>query len=268
MSDGQGSDGGRPRLGLIGFGAIGQDVHRRLADRFDIVVLLRAGSPRRTGMPAATRIVATLDDLIAWRPQIVVEAAGQEALRALAPAILEAGLVLVAASTGAFEDEAFLAGLAASAERGGGRLIVPPGAVGGLDYLAAVRTGADLQVRYTSRKPLAAWRSELAAAGMTSPGREVVLFEGSVAEAARRYPRNLNAGLTIALAAGAAGTTVRVIADPEVTLNTHEIEVESALGTAFMRFANRPAPGNPKTSALTAASIASVVTRYFERVMV
>lgn len=258
----------RPRVGLIGFGAIGQDVHRRLAGRMDIAVLLREGSPKRTGVPVGTRIAASLEELIAWQPDIIVEAAGQEALRGLASPVLEAGLVLVAASTGALEDNVFLAGLAASAERTGGRLIVPPGAVGGLDYLAAVRTSADIRVRYTSRKPVAAWQSELAAAGMTAPDQEVLLFEGSVAEAARLYPRNLNAGLTIALAVGAAGMTVRVIADPGVTLNTHEIEVESALGTAFMRFANRASPDNPKTSALTAASIASVVTRYFDPVTV
>ena len=84
---------------------------------------------------------------------------------------------------------------------------------------------------------------------------EVLLSEGPAAEAAQRCPRNLHSALTIALATSAATIRVRVIADPAVTLNTHEAEVESALGTASMRSANRPAPGNPKTSATTAAGL-------------
>ena len=96
---------------------------------------------------------------------------------------------------------------------------------------------------------------------------EIVLFEGAPAQAALLYPRNLNAGLTVALAAAPAPVTVRVIADPAVSLNTHEIEAESALGIAFMRFANRPSADNPKTSALTAASLAATVRRLLEPVM-
>ena len=87
------------------------------------------------------------------------------------------------------------------------------------------------------------------------------------AQAAQLYPRNLNAGLTVALAAAPAPVTVRVIADPTVSLNTHEIEAESTLGMAFMRFANRPSPDNPKTSALTAASLAAAVRRLLEPVV-
>ena len=59
-----------------------------------------------------------------------------------------------------------------------------------------------------------------------------------------------------------------MMADPAVSLNTHEIEAEEPLGIALMRSANRPAPHNPKTSALTAASLAATVRRLLDPVSV
>lgn len=259
------------QIGIIGFGAIGQDLSERLIREGHIVtVLVRPGSASRAAIPARILAVESVEELIAAAPALVVEAAGQAALESLAPALLSAGLTVVAASTGSLGDSALFDRLEASARCGGSRLIVPAGALGGLDYLAALRGEPDATVRYTSRKPPAAWRDELAAAGQdsTSLTGAIVLFEGAAPEAARLYPRNLNAGLTVALAAAPAPVTVRVVADPAVVFNTHEIEAESTLGTALMRFSNRPSPANPKTSALTAASLAAAVRRLLDLVVV
>ena len=258
------------QIGVIGFGAIGRDLtDRLLREGHGVTVLLRPGSASRAAVPRDVRTVCDVASLIAAGPALVVETAGQAALTGLAPDLLSAGVSVVAASTGSLGDPAVFAGLESAARRGGSRLVVPAGALGGLDYLAALRGSPDATVRYTSRKPPAAWGAELAAAGHDPadlPG-EVVLFEGAAAEAARLYPRNLNAGLTVALAVSPTPVTVRVIADPAVALNTHEIEAESPLGLALMRFANRPSPDNPKTSALTAASLAAAVRRFLEPVV-
>ena len=260
----------RASIGIIGFGAIGRDLAGRLVgEGHDVTVLLRPGSASRADVPRGIRIVGGLDALVEAGPALVVEAAGQAALAELAPVLLAAGVSVIAASTGSLGDAVVFARLEDAARRGGSRLVVPAGALGGLDYLAALRGTPDACIRYTSRKPPAAWRAELAAAGHDPerlPG-EIVLFEGAPAAAARLYPRNLNAGLTVALAAAPAPVAVRVVADPAVSLNTHEIDVESALGSALMRFANRPSPANPKTSALTAASLAAAVRRVLEPVV-
>ncbi len=260
----------RVYIGIIGFGAIGRDLATRLlGEGHGVVVLLRPESPSRAGRPAGIRTVDDAEALIAARPALVVEAAGQAALAEIAPLLLSAGIDVIAASTGSLGDPGTFAALETAARRGGSRLVVPAGALGGLDYLAALRGTPDARIRYTSRKPPAAWRAELAAAGHDPDGLvgEVVLFEGAPAAAARLYPRNLNAGLTVALAAAPTPVAARVVADPAVSLNTHEIEVESALGSALMRFANRPSPANPKTSALTAASLAAAVRRLLEPVV-
>lgn len=257
-------------IGLIGFGAIGRDLAARLVSAgYSVTILLRPGSEARQTVPASMTVVDTIGMLIATCPAIVVEAAGHAALETLAPVLLACGITVVAASTGALGDPTLFEQLKSSANDGGGRLVIPAGALGGLDYLAALRGTVGAKIRYTSRKPPAAWRNELAAAGYdadTLTG-EIILFEGFAAEAARRYPRNLNAGLTVALAASPAAITVAVVADPAVSLNTHEIESESEFGTAFMRFANRPSPSNPKTSALTAASLAAAVRRLLEPII-
>lgn len=261
----------RKHVGLIGYGAVGRDLHARLAPDPDMrfTVLLREASCSGTEVAGAA-IVRTLDELIAASPELVVEAAGQAAVVELVPAVLEAGIDVVVVSSGALGDGELLGRLVRIAGTSGARLTVPAGAVGGLDYLAALRGVEDVRVRYTSRKPVAAWTNELREAGQdpAALGGEFVLYEGSAAEAARRYPRNLNAGLTVALAAGHERTTVRVVADPAVSRNTHEIAVESPVGIATMSFANLPSAANPKTSALTALSLAAAVRRHFEAVVI
>jgi aspartate dehydrogenase len=260
----------RKHVGVIGYGAIGRDLHARLAldPEFRFTILLRETADAVSG--CGTIAVRTLDELIAAKPDLVVEAAGQAAVAELVPALLEAGIDVVAVSSGALGDSELLGRLTRIAQQSGARLTVPSGAIGGLDYLAALHGVEGVRVRYTSRKPVAAWADELREIGQdpATLQREIVLFEGSPAEAARRYPRNLNAGLTVALAAGHERTTVRVVADPSVARNTHEIAVESPVGEAFMSFANLPSPSNPKTSALTALSLAAIVRRHFDPVII
>ncbi|MER8710346.1 DUF108 domain-containing protein [Mesorhizobium sp. M1088] len=81
----------------------------------------------------------------------------------------------------------------------------------------------------------------------------LAFLESTGAEAARHDPRNLNAGLTVALAAGPTRTKARGVANLAKSLSTHELEAKCAYGDAFMRFANRPSPENPKTPAIKAA---------------
>lgn len=250
------------RVGLIGFGAIGRALIPAMAQRgraVDWIILVRPDS-EITLPPGATR-ASSLADLIALRPDAVVEAAGAEAARAYLPQLLAAGLSVIPASVGVLADAAFHQDLLQSATRSGGRLVLQGGALGGLDYLSAIRPLADARARYTSRKHVAAWAAELAAAGIDplTLATEHVLFEGTAAEAARLYPRNLNAGLTLALSLGPDRVSVRVVADPTAQGNTHEVDVTSAAGTAAFRFVNAPSPDNPKTSTLTALSMAATL---------
>lgn len=245
-------------LGLIGFGTIAREIVSAFpTDTVRWVALLREGAC--PALPPNVSAVTQADALIGLRPAAVVEAAGQEAVAACVPALLEAGIPTVIASVGALADPALVARLDDASREGGARFVLPSGALGGLDYLRAIAALPDARVRYTSRKPPAAWAAELARAGLSADNGAITLFEGAPAEAARLYPRNLNAAFSVALAVGVGKVTVRVVADPNAAGNTHEIDAESAAGTASFRFVNAPSPGNPKTSALTALSLVSAL---------
>ncbi|HVL74016.1 MAG TPA: aspartate dehydrogenase [Beijerinckiaceae bacterium] len=254
------------RILVVGFGAIGEAVLAGLAEfetPVERAVLLRPGSPRAAHLPAGLARVSDLHEAQEFDPALVVEAAGAGAVRAVAPTFLSRGVPVVVTSAGALADDGLLADLLA-ARRGGARILVPSGAVGGLDYVAAAARLPGTQVRYESRKPPAAWADVLAARGVdpASLREPLVLFSGAAREAARLFPQNLNVAATLALAGiGMDRTRVEVVVDPAATGNLHAIRVEGPAGTFEARLANRPSPQNPKTSAVVASSILALIAR-------
>ncbi|GAA5658028.1 L-aspartate dehydrogenase [Brucella sp. NBRC 13694] len=249
-------------IGLIGFGAIARELLVNFAHEGVAWVVYTRASSRVHDAAQNITFVHHLHELINSKPCVVIEAAGQTALTDYVPVIFEAGIPVIAASVGALADEKFLLTLTQAHRNTAASLIFPSGAVGGLDYLSAIAPLEDARIRYTSRKPPAAWKAELQERELVCETDPVVLFEGSPAEAARLYPQNLNAALALSLAIRPRALAVRVLADPKAKGNTHEIEAESAAGTAFMRFENVPSPFNPKTSAITALSLASTLRKF------
>ncbi|MBD8556146.1 DUF108 domain-containing protein [Rhizobium sp. CFBP 8762] len=245
-------------VGLIGYGALARETVAALKDEtVSWVVLLRDMS--RTSVPDGMTVVTSAQEMATCRPLVVIEAAGQASVAAYVPALLRSGIPVIVASIGALADETIEADIARATASSTTRIIIPSGAIGGLDYLAAVAPLEDTRVRYIQRKPVAAWQAELTALGLSRPDAPVVLFEGSPRAAAQRYPKNLNAAYAATLTASPALVTVVVIADPAIDTNIHELEIESAAGTAQFRFANAASADNPKTSAMTAHSLAAAI---------
>lgn len=264
------------KIALIGFGTIASDVLNGLQELTDQAatewaVLLRAGSARRNSVPAAVHMVSTLDELLAWQPDLVIEAASQDAVKEGIISVLEKGISVVVTSVGALADPAIYNTAVAAAQKGRAQLIIPAGAVASLDYLGALGCISPASVVYESRKPIAAWRDELSAMGLNPDtlDHEVELFSGSAQEAATRYPKNLNVAATLALAGvGMERTQVRVVCDPKVQGNQHKISVDSPLGTLVTTQLNSPSKSNPKTSWLVAQSVIHTVKRQFSTVLV
>lgn len=244
------------RLGLIGFGAVGQEVGASLArlgeaDRL-AAVLVREG--RSAGpFPA----VHDIETLIRAGPDLVLEAAGHAAVAQYGPALLSAGFDLVITSIGALADEA-VAGALRRAEAGGGRLLMAPGAVAGLDGLIAARLAGLKAVTYTSYKPPRAWRGTAAEAAidLDHAAEEVVFFEGSARAAALAYPKNANVALSTALCGlGLDRTRARLVSSRRVDEPLGVIEAEGDFGRFRFEILARAAPSNPKSSLLTAHSL-------------
>jgi aspartate dehydrogenase len=204
-------------------------------------------------------IVASLDDLLARRPAVVAEVAGQQAVADHGPGVLRRGVDLMVISIGALADLALLDRLKAAARDGNSRILLPAGAIGGLDAIAAMRVGGLHAVRYRSRKPPAAWRGSPAEkiADLDKLTARTVLYRGSAGEAALLYPQNANVAAAVALAGlGFDNTEVELVADPQAPGNVHEIEAEGAAGRFAIQLQGKPSRSNPKTSALAALSVA------------
>lgn len=259
------------RVAIIGHGSIGKTVVNELlgadaAPEFDLAVLQREGSRSQVTLPDSVKRFIDLDGVLDWKPQLVVEAAGQAAVQQYAPTCLSAGIPFVISSTGALASEELRLRIEVAARSGASKAIIISGAIGALDYLSAAVRLAGAQVMYESRKPIAAWREELSELGLDTEAinEPVILFDGDAETAAQRYPRNLNVAATLALAGvGMRDTAVRVIADPGVDANTHVISVKGPSGTFHARIVNAPSPDNPKTSAIVAFSVVNAVRQYF-----
>lgn len=262
------------RVVLIGYGAIAGDIATVLlaakAPGYALGVLLRPGSPSLARLPEGVAGLSVLDEVAAFAPDLVIEAAGHEAVRGSVPGCLALGLPVLISSIGALHDEAFFAELVATARKGGGRLLLASGALGGLDYVRAVRRAKQLDLRYESRKPPAAWSGELRALGHdpAALAAPVTLFSGTARQAAALYPQNLNVAAALALAGpGFEATGVDVICDPAATGNTHVVKARSEFGTMSLEITNRPSPTNPKSSWIVGQALLAAVEQYFSPVV-
>lgn len=106
---------------------------------------------------AAIRLHTNLEQYLADVPELVVECAGQMAVRQYGREILRAGIDLLVVSTGVFADDAFRLQAEAAASAGRAKLIVSSGAIGGIDVLGAARLSGLREVTYIGRKPPNAW---------------------------------------------------------------------------------------------------------------
>jgi len=173
--------------------------------------------------------------------------------------VLASGIDCLVISVGALADAALLAKLKSAAREGKSRILLPPGAIGGIDALAAMRLSGLTSVRYRSRKPPLAWRGSVAerVADLGTLAKPTLLYKGTAGEAALLYPQNANVAAAVALAGlGFEATQVELVADPGAGGNIHEIEAEGAAGRFAIALAGKPSRTNPKTSALAALSVA------------
>jgi aspartate dehydrogenase len=259
--------GDRLRVGLIGFGAIARGVLGllRAEDDVDLVGALVA-DPRKPRDQGAPRICASVDELLAQRPDVVVELAGHAALQCFGPPILRAGVDVMMVSVGALAEPSVEQAIMAAACAGRSRAIVVSGAIGGLDAIAAAVVGGLARVTHTTRKPARALLSPSEAAALSEP---LELFRGSAREGALRFPESINVAAAVSLAGiGLDRTEVCVIADPSVDRNRHEVVAQGAFGELRFEIANIPTDDNPRTGRLVAMSVVHALRRRRARLVV
>jgi aspartate dehydrogenase len=254
------------RIALVGYGAVAQAVLRHMAPhRIEVLcVLLRPGwkEKERTEPPMPLRFLDDLSEALSLKPDLVIECAGQSAVAQYAERVVSAGADLMTISMGAFADPGLLERVKAAALRTGAQIVIPAGAVGALDLLAAVRSEGIERVVLRSVKPPLAW---LGTAGektvdLAAVREPVCLFKGNAREAASTYPMNANVAAAVALAGvGFERTAVELVADPHAGGNRNEILAEGAFGRFEIRMLGKTRPEAPRTSISAPLSIMRAV---------
>ncbi|MDT8857936.1 aspartate dehydrogenase [Paracoccaceae bacterium Fryx2] len=254
------------RLGLVGWGAIGARVAGLLVERRAPVTLamvaVRDAARPRLGVPADTPLIGGPGDFDLGALDLVVEAAERGSVGIWGRAVLGAGTDFAVSSTSALVEDRLLDELVALAKGTGAQLIIPPGALGGIDALAAAARLPLASVRHEVVKPPLAWLGTRAEslcdlAGLTAP---FTFFEGPARDAADSYPQNANVAVISALAGvGLERTTVALVADPAATRNSHRITASGDFGRMEIVLENRALQGNPKSSEMTALSLVRMI---------
>jgi aspartate dehydrogenase len=260
--------GRKTKVGIAGLGAIGMPIARKLAngaipDMELAAVASRDGAKARAQLEAeriGVPVVALAE--LAELSDIVIECAPAAALRDIAKPVLAAGKKLLVVSVGALLSHPDLIALA---KENGAQIVVPSGALLGLDAVAAAAEGRIHSVRMVTRKPPGGLSgapylvaNKIDVDGLSAPLR---VFEGSARDAAKGFPANVNVAVALSLAGiGPDETRIEIWADPGVARNTHSIRVDSDAARFEMTIENIPSE-NPKTGRITPQSVIATLRK-------
>jgi aspartate dehydrogenase len=233
-------------VGIAGLGAIGLHLARALDAGIPGLSLIAASARDQAKARANLAGFRRAPDLVALPDlafaDIVVEAAPAAVFEEVARAAIERGRIFVPSSVGALLPRMHLV---ERAKQTGARIIVPTGALLGLDAVRAAAEGEVASVTIETHG--------IDVAAITTATR---IFAGNAFDAARGFPANVNVAAALALAGiGPERTMVEIWADPGVTRNTHTIRVDAASARLTMTIENVPSEENPRTGRITPLSI-------------
>ncbi|MCA1454269.1 aspartate dehydrogenase [Bradyrhizobium sp. BRP22] len=250
------------RIAVIGYGAIGRFVieHLHADPSIEVCAVFSVPQPANCAAP----LVDSIEALLSKKPELVVECAGHQALRDAGEAVIRGGADLLVASVGALADPALEQTLRRAAANAGGRLLIPGGALGGIDALSAAREAGLDSVEYSGRKAPSAWKGTPAEnmIALASVTTAQTFLECDARMAALRFPQNANVVAALALAGlGFEKTKVRLIVDPTADGNTHSFMARGAFGEISTTIRSITLPSNPKTSVLAPFSLIHAIKK-------
>lgn len=269
------------KLAIIGYGALGRilaDILTRLPEQHYEICGIFARHENEDMLCLNGRKIQVwkgISEVLESGADIVVEIAGAGAVKEYGCAILESGRDLVVTSAGALADDGLRECLTEAARQASRKIYVTSGAVGGFDLLqtfalmerlaktdeAAERAGLQTEAEICSTKRPEGLSGAPCLSGRGLPSdRPEEVFRGNAREAIVNFPKNVNVAVAAGLASvGIADMKTRVVSDLEICGNTHEITIENALGKAMIRIQAKPDPQNPRSSVITAWSVAALL---------
>src|SRR5712671_2759998 len=256
-------------VAVAGLGPVGTRVAEALDQGIDGLALsaVSAQNPEkhRAWLAGLTSKPAMLPiEQLSGVADIVIECAPSKLVRSIVAPFVGSGKTAVVLSAGALLDNEDLIELA---KQNGGQIVVPTGALIGLDAVTAAAVGKIHSVRMVTRKPILGLagapyivENNIDIERITEP---LKIFDGTAREAAKGFPANLNLAVALSLAGiGPDRTKLEIWADPALTRNVHRIEVESDSARFSMSIENIPSE-NPKTGLITALSVIALLRKQF-----
>ena len=265
------------RVGILGCGAIGSRIARSIksecADRAVVTALFDINPAKSANLQKYflhSNIVKSSYRELLNTCDLMVEAVNAPDTRALVRQALLAKKDILIMSVGKFLDgESVLK----QAHKQGTRLLIPSGAVAGIDALKAAALGKIERITLTTRKPVYGFTDnayvQQRRINLSQIKKETILFDGGVKEAVECFPQNINVAATIALASGVKDRLrIRISTSPEFKVNSHELEVFGAFGRISAKTENVVCPDNPKTSYLAVLSASQTLKQYFDGIKI
>ncbi|WP_298500006.1 aspartate dehydrogenase [uncultured Methanobrevibacter sp.] len=251
------------KVGIIGCGAIANIITTSIVPEdngIEIAYFFDKDIERAENLASLAGGVAALNfDEMVDNVDLVLECASPDSVRHFAPKVLAKGRDMIVMSIGAFMDFDFYTEIEEIAKQNGAKIHLPSGAIVGLDGIRAVAKFGLEEVSLVTRK------------SPKSLGRDIneieVLFEGKASQAVKEFPLNINVAATISLACQR-DIDVKIIVDPNVDRNVHEITARGDFGEFKTTTMNYPCAANPKTSMLAALSAIRLLKSFNETICV
>lgn len=249
-------------VALLGYGALSriflEVFQNNLSDQYELTGIFTRTIPEEQN---GLFFYPNLNALLEAKPDYVLEFAGGEAVAAYGERVLRSGSHLILVSIGALADDALYARLRQAAQEAGSKLYLASGAIGGFDVLRTMSlVGAD-QVVIENRKAPASLNGAPYLNGKALPeDTQTTVFRGSARQAIAAFPKNVNVAVAAALAASDVDhAQVEIRSIPSLKQNTHIIRAESPLADVRLEISSKPNPVNPKSSTITAWSVAALL---------
>lgn len=248
------------RVGIAGLGAVGLDVAKRLIAGVPgltlAAVAVRNAEKARRALPQVGDSIAVRKATeLANDCDVVVECLPPALFREVAISAIDKGRIFMPLSVAQLLENG---DLVERAKLKGARILVPTGALIGLDAVRAAAEGTIHSVKMVTRKPPEGLegapyllKHKISLTGLKEPRK---VFDGSAREGARGFPTNVNVAAALSLAGiGPDRTQLEIWADPAVTRNTHTITVDADTARFTMTIENIPSE-NPRTGKSVAPS--------------
>ena len=261
-------------VGIVGCGAIGSALagymQKELSGYVGSILLFDAEGEKSDALKekvSNSQVADSLESLIENSDLVIESAIGAVVPELLKNVTEKEKDLMVMSIGGLLGSERLLE----EAEEKGIRVLLPSGAIAGVDALKAAKIAGIESVTLTTKK---APKSIKGAPYLDEKGIDVegikedtVVFEDSAVEAVKAFPKNVNVSALLSIAGiGADDTKVKIVVSPELKRNVHEIEIKGSSGTVTIRAENVPFPENPKTSYLAALAAMASLSGYFKTV--